>query len=87
MPQRHSRSGYLISNFEAADVGVGRPAAEVKKGDVLGTLFDAYTLEVIEELKAPIDGMLNMLRANGPVEAFMLGYSVADCYETEAKWV
>jgi len=84
---RPTQAGYLLSNFEAADVGVGRPTAEVKKGDVLGTLFDPYSLKIIEELRAPVDGLLNALRVDGPVEAYMRGYFVADTTDPEAKWI
>ena len=82
---RASQGGYLVSNMEAEDVGVGRPTREVSKGEVLGTLYDPYTLEEVEQLKAPADGLLYMCQVSGLVEAQGGGIAVAD-FE-DSKWI
>ena len=50
----------------------------VEEGDLLGTLFDPYTFEETETLRAPIDGILYIARRSGPVRAGGHAYSVAD---------
>jgi predicted deacylase len=82
---RASQGGYLVSNMEAEDVGVGRPTREVSKGEVLGILYDPYSLEEVEQLKAPADGLLYMCQVSGLVEAQGGGIAVADF--DGSKWI
>ena len=57
----------------------------MKKGEVLGTIYDPYTLEDLEVLKAPADGMLYMAQVSGPIEAQGGGIAVGDF--DESKWI
>ncbi len=82
---RATQGGYLVSNMEPEDVGIGRPTREVTEGEVLGTVYDPYTLEEMEQLKAPADGLLYMCRVSGPIEAQGGGIAVADL--EGSKWV
>ncbi len=82
---RAKNAGYLVSNMEAEDVGIGRPTREVEKGEVLATVYDPYTLEELEQLKAPVDGLLYMSLVSGLIEAQGYGIAVAD-YK-DSKWI
>ena len=67
---RPTKSGYLLSEFEPEDLLQGdNVGVEVRAGTVLGRVFDPYTLEEIEEITAPVDGILYMTRRSGPVHA------------------
>lgn len=77
--------GYLVSDMEAEDVGIGRHTREVSKGEVLGTIYDPYTLKELEQLKAPADGLLYVCRVSGPIEAQGEALAVAD-FE-DSKWM
>lgn len=83
---RPSKAGYLVSNCEPEDLfrddQLGIP---VKQGDVLAEVFDPYTLEVVERLVSPVDGIVYMARGSGPVEAGYHGFSIAD--SSQAKWI
>ena len=57
------RSGGLLVPAKATDT-FGRP---VEAGEVLGTVVSPYTLEVIEELVAPMDGYLGYWARDYPV--------------------
>ena len=82
---RARNAGYLVSDMEAEDVGIGRPTREVRKGEVLATVYDPYTLEELEQLKAPADGLLYMCIVSGLIEAQGYGIAVAD-FE-DSKWI
>jgi len=82
---RATNGGYLVSNMVPEDVGIGRPTREVSKGEVLGTVYDPYTLEELEQLKAPVDGLLYMCQISGLIEAQGGGIAVAD-FE-DSKWI
>jgi len=82
---RASQGGYLVSNMEAEDVGIGKPTREVSKGEVLGTVYDPYSLEEVEQIKAPADGLLYMCQVSGLVEAQGGGIAVADF--DGSKWI
>jgi hypothetical protein len=57
----------------------------VREGDVLGTLFDPYTFEDLETLRAPVDGLLYITRRSGPVRAGGHAYSIADL--EGSRWI
>jgi hypothetical protein len=57
----------------------------VRKGEVLATVYDPYTLEELEQLKAPADGLLYMCLVSGLIEAQGYGIAVAD-FE-DSKWI
>jgi predicted deacylase len=82
---RAKNAGYLVSYMEADDVGIGKPTREVDKGEVLGTIYDPYTLKELEQLKSPVDGLLYMCLVSGLIEAQGYGIAVAD-YE-DSKWI
>jgi hypothetical protein len=66
--------GYLLSRRDAFE-DLGCPVA---RGEPLGTVFDPYTLEVLEELAAPCDGILFFSRMSGLLEAGAKGFAIAD---------
>jgi predicted deacylase len=82
---RATHGGYFVSNMKPEDVGIGRPTREVSKGEVLGTVYDPYSLEDVEQLKAPADGLLYMIQTSGLIEAQGGGIAVAD-FE-DSKWI
>jgi predicted deacylase len=82
---RAPAGGYLISNMMPEDVGIGRQPREVRKDEVLGTLYNPYTLKEIEEIKSPAAGLLYACRISGLVEAKSEVLAVAD-YK-DSMWV
>jgi hypothetical protein len=83
---RPTKSGYLVSEFAPdllfEELPFGIP---VHEGQLLGTVFDPYSFEVIEQLRAPADGILYMCRISGPIKAGGHAYAVTG-YEG-ARWV
>jgi len=83
---RPTKAGYLITRCEPEDLfrddQLGIP---VKKGQILGEVFDPYTLQVVEQIASPVDGIVYMTRASGPVEAGYHGFSIADT--SQARWI
>ncbi len=68
-----SVGGYLLSRkTRFADLG-----ARVRKGQLLGEVMDPYSLEVVEELRCPAEGVLFFSRCSGPIEAGNKGFAVA----------
>jgi predicted deacylase len=82
---RATKAGYMVSNMEAEDVGIGQPTREVEKSEVLATIYDPYTLKELEQLKAPADGLLYMCLVSGLIEAQGYGIAVADF--DGSKWI
>ncbi len=82
---RATVGGYLVSNMLPEDVGVGRPTREVESGEALGTVYNPYTLEEEEQLKAPVDGLLYACRVSGPIDPQGETFAVAD-FEG-SKWI
>lgn len=75
-----TRAGFLVSLAdEPSDLG-----RSVSKGELLGTVIDAFTLKEVEELRAPCDGVLFFSRMSGIVDAGAKGYAIADRALTEA---
>ncbi len=83
---RPTKAGYLVTRCEPEDLfrddQLGIP---VKQGQILGEVFDPYTLQVVEQITSPVDGIVYMTRASGPVEAGYHGYSIAD--SSQARWI
>lgn len=76
-----ARGGFLESFFQ-------RPAQlgqRVGKGTELGHVIDMHSLEVVEKLVAPVDGLLFFSRYSGAVDAGTKGFALAD--ETGVKWM
>jgi predicted deacylase len=83
---RPSNSGYLVSRFDPDELFLREEAGiPVREGDVLGTLFDPYTFEDLETLRAPVDGLLYITRRSGPVRAGGHAYSIADL--EGSRWI
>jgi hypothetical protein len=83
---RPTTAGYLVSRVDPEQLFMGEElGVPVKKGEVLGTLFDPYTFEELETLTSPIDGILYITRRSGPLEAGSHAYAVAD-FEM-AHWI
>jgi len=83
---RPTTAGYLVSRFDPDQLFMGEETGiPVKKGEVLGTLFDPYTFEDLETLHSPVDGILYITRRSGPVEAGSHAYAVADLQVS--RWI
>lgn len=76
-----SRGGFLQSYFQSP----GDLAKPVAKGTKLGDLIDMYTLEVVEELIAPVDGYLFFSRYSGVLDAGTKAFAIAE--ETGSRWL
>ncbi|WP_340109381.1 succinylglutamate desuccinylase/aspartoacylase family protein [Pikeienuella sp. HZG-20] len=75
------QGGYLVSEFQSAQ-DLGKPVA---KGTLLGTLYDLYTLEPVEELRAPADGILQFSRYSGAIDAGTKAFALAE--EAASEWL
>jgi len=75
---RSTVGGYLVTDMQPSDVGIGRKPREVREGETLGTIYSPYTLEELEEVKAPCDGLVYACRVSGPVEPQNELLAVAD---------
>lgn len=82
---RATHGGYFISNMRPEDVGIGCPTREIQKGEVLGTVYDPYTFEELEQLKSPVNGLLYMCLISGLLPPQGYGIAVAD-YQ-DSKWI
>jgi predicted deacylase len=83
---RPTTAGYLVSRFDPDQLFMGEETGiHVKKGEVLGTLFDPYTFEDLETLRSPVDGILYITRRSGPVKAGSHAYAVADL--RMSRWI
>lgn len=71
--------GYLISEFQSA-AELGHP---VPKGTLLGRVIDLHSLAVIEELRAPVDGLLVFSRYSGAVDAGTKSFAMAEIAQSE----
>lgn len=76
-----SRGGYLESFFQHPDE-LGQPVAA---GTRLGQLIDMYTLEVVEELRAPVSGHLFFSRYSGVVDAGTKAFALAE--DQGSRWL
>ncbi len=76
-----SVGGYLQSHF-AAPADLGR---RVEKGTVLGEMVDPHSLEVVEELRAPVSGYLFFSRYSGVVDAGTKAFALAE--EATSTWL
>lgn len=76
-----SRGGYLESLFED-HLDLGR---KLERGTTLGRLIDMGTLEVVEELVAPVDGYLFFSRYSGVVDSGTKAFALAAA--SGAEWL
>ena len=83
---RPTKAGYLLTRYDPDGLFARSPLGiPVREGELLGTVFDAHTLEEVEHLVAPVNGILNFCRVSGPVEAGAYAYAVT-AYEG-ARWI
>lgn len=83
---RPTKAGYLISHCQPGDMFKGDELGiPVREGDLLAEVIDPYTLEVVERIESPVDGLVYMTRRSGPVEAGYHGFSIAD--KSQARWI
>ena len=82
---RATVGGYFVTDMGPGDVGIGKEPREVSKGEVLGTVYNPYSLKEMEQIKAPADGLIYACRVSGLVEAQSEVLAVAD-YDG-SKWI
>jgi len=76
-----SHGGYLQSRFHTHnDLG-----KRVEKDDLLGQLVDIYSLQIAEELRAPVSGYLFFSRYSGLVDAGTKAFAIAE--EATSRWL
>lgn len=76
-----SVGGFLRSFFDTpAHLG-----QRIEKGQALGEMVDLHTLQVLEELRAPVAGHLFFSRYSGVVDAGTKAFALAD--EATARWL
>ena len=76
-----TRGGYLESFFQRPD----ELGTRIAQGTTLGRLIDMYSLEVVEELVAPVDGYLFFSRYSGVVDAGTKAFALAE--EAGSQWL
>ena len=76
-----SVGGLLRSRFGPDQLG-----QPVRRGTLLGEVVSPYTFEVVEELRAPVDGLLFYLARDYPVHPGDWAFGVANT-EEGARWV
>ena len=76
-----TRGGYLESFFQRPD----ELGMRIAQGTTLGRLIDMFSLEVVEELVAPVDGYLFFSRYSGVVNAGTKAYALAE--EAGSQWL
>jgi len=82
---RATVGGYFVSDMEASDVGIGKPPREVSEGEVLGTIYNPYSFEELEQIKSPCDGLIYACRVSGLVNPQSEVLAVADY--RDSKWI
>jgi len=82
---RATVGGYFVSDMEASDVGIGRAPREVSEGEVLGTVYNPYSFEELEQIKSPCDGLIYVCRVSGLVNPQSEVLAVADY--RDSKWI
>jgi uncharacterized protein len=82
---RPMRSGYLLSDYHPGRLFAGDGIGlKVEQGQVLGRILDPYSLEIVEEMKAPESGYLCLTRNSGVIQAGSHAYGVAPL--TSGRW-
>ncbi len=81
---RPTVGGYLLTRYDPTSLFSGdRLGVEVRKGELLGTVFDPYTFEPLEDITSPADGILYMARRSGPVDPGAHAYAVGSLQGAE----
>lgn len=80
---RPTVSGYLVSSqcpekLYGPEIMAGESlGVRVTRGDLLGEVFDPYSLECVERLLSPADGLLYLSRRDGVIQAGALAFGIA----------
>jgi predicted deacylase len=75
---RPTKAGYLVVEFDREEMFEGDEVGiRVSEGDLLARVFDPYTFEQLEEIRAPVDGLVYFMRTSGLVHAGSRGFSIA----------
>jgi predicted deacylase len=82
---RPQSGGYLLAEIEAEDILGEAPGVQVQAGQHLGTIFDPYSFETLEELTSPVDGVVYVVRRTGLCEAGDRGMGIGNL--DGAEWV
>jgi predicted deacylase len=82
---RATVGGYFVSDMEASDVGIGKLPREVSEGEVMGTVYNPYSFEELEQVKSPCDGLIYACRVSGLVNPQSEVLAVADY--RDSKWI
>ena len=77
-----TKGGFLRSRFSGDALGM-----EVAKGTLLGEVFSPYTFKLLEELRAPVRGLLFYVARNYPVHPGDWAFGVADLDDPNVRWV
>jgi hypothetical protein len=76
-----TRGGFLESKFQRT----GELGTRIEQGTVLGEIVDMHSLEVVEELVAPVTGYLFFSRYSGVVDSGTKAFALAD--EAGVEWL
>jgi predicted deacylase len=60
---------------------------EVKAGELLGRVWSPYTFEILEELRAPCRGLVDMVARDYPVRPGDWAYLVVDLDHAGSRWL
>jgi len=78
-----TNAGILEPVFAPADL----MRREVAKGELLGRIWSPYTFEVIEELRAPFRGLVDMISRSYPTRPGDWAYLLADLDHPGTRWL
>jgi predicted deacylase len=78
-----THGGMLEPIFPAEDMMV----REVQAGEVLGRVWSPYTFEVLEELRSPFRGLIDMAPRLYPARPGDWGYLVVDLDAPSTRWI
>ncbi|HEX6947131.1 MAG TPA: succinylglutamate desuccinylase/aspartoacylase family protein [Acidimicrobiia bacterium] len=76
-----------VGGILRSEVGGESLGTEVDAGTVLGTVTSPYTLETLEELVAPVDGLLFYMARDYPVNPGDWAFGIADVTAGDVQWV
>ena len=60
---------------------------EVQAGELLGRVWSPYTLEVVEELRSPFRGLVDMAPRAYPARPGDWAYLVVDLDDGGSRWI
>ena len=75
--------GGILRSYHGADA----LATAVERGTLLGQVVSPYTFDVLEELRAPVSGLLFYVARDYPVHPGDWAYGVASTEDPDARWV